>query len=69
MPKFQAYGKVVGTKYLGEYEAPTEEAAREMAWRDAHSSMCHQCSSECEDPEIDEVIVDLSETPQQERKG
>ena len=58
MPKFKVYGKVVGTKYIGKYEAETAAKAAEMAWKDAHSSMCHQCSDECEDPEIEELTVE-----------
>lgn len=62
MPKFNVWGKVVGTKFIGEYEAPTAAEAEQMAWKDAHSSMCHQCAAECEDPEIDELVVEAAET-------
>lgn len=63
MPKFRVHGRVVGTKYIGEYEAATAADAEALAWRDAHSSMCHQCSSECEDAEIDELVVEQVEEP------
>ena len=58
--KFAVYGRVVGTKYLGEFEAESEEAAIEQATKNGedHVSLCHQCSGECEDPEIDEVRVE-----------
>lgn len=62
MPKYSVWGKVVGTKYIGEYEAENATQAEAMAWKDAHSSLCRQCSDECEDPEIDELTVELSVT-------
>lgn len=58
MPKFHAYGKVVGTKYLGEFVAETADEARRIAEKAAWASMCHQCSSECSDPEITEIEVE-----------
>lgn len=59
MPKWAAYGRVVGNKYLGTVDADTEEEAREKAFKlDACSiSVCHQCSDQIEDPEISEVDV------------
>lgn len=58
MPKFSVFGVVSATKYIGEYEAETKEEAEQMAWDDAYVSICHQCSSEVEDPEITELIVE-----------
>lgn len=59
MPKYRVYGKVVGSKYLGEFEAPTKEDAEEMAMgENGHVGLCHQCSDECEDPEIVECSVE-----------
>lgn len=63
MPKFSVYGKVVGTKWIGEYDAPDAEAAIQMAEKDAHSSMCHQCSRECEDPEVEDLVAEELEAP------
>lgn len=45
-------GTVVGSIYLGEFEADTKEQAEEMALESAHVGMCHQCSYLCEDPEV-----------------
>jgi hypothetical protein len=61
MPKYRAYGTVVGEKYLGEIEAANEEEAKEKAFNlgECYISLCHQCSSECEDGEIHEVNVEL----------
>jgi hypothetical protein len=33
MAKFRVYGKVVATKYIGEFEADSKEQAEEMAWK------------------------------------
>lgn len=64
MPKYNVYGTVTGGKYLGEFEADTPDAAKDMAMAsDANSvCLCHQCNSECEDPEITELHADLIET-------
>ncbi|WP_316200994.1 MULTISPECIES: hypothetical protein [unclassified Bradyrhizobium] len=61
MPKFSVYGVVTGTKYLGTYDAPTKEAAIKMAEGEAHCSLCHQCSQECESPEVDEIRAEKVE--------
>lgn len=58
MPKFRVYGSVVASKYLGIFEADTKEQAEEMAIKQASVSVCHQCSNECTDPEIDEVTAE-----------
>lgn len=58
--KWDAYGKVVGNKYLGEVEAATEQEAIEAALKldSTYVSFCHQCAGECEDPVIEEVVVE-----------
>lgn len=61
MPRYRCYGRVVVSKYLGEYEADSGEKAREKAFKEACCSLCHQCAGECDDPEIDEVTVELVE--------
>jgi hypothetical protein len=63
MTLYRVYGKVVGTKYIGEFEAESKEEAEKMAMgSDKFSvSVCHYCSSECEDPEIESVIVESDE--------
>lgn len=63
MPKKKRWSvnaSVVGSKHLGEFDADTEEEAIEMALNEnGHISLCHQCDSECEDPQIDEVTAEL----------
>lgn len=58
--KYQCYGQVVGSKYLGEVEAENEKQALELA-ADLESaqfvSICHQCSDSIEDAEIREIVV------------
>jgi len=61
--KYNLIGTVVGSKYLGTVEAESPEEAKEMA-RNLDScsiSLCHQCSCECEDAEVTEIIVELDE--------
>lgn len=61
MPKFTAHATVVGSKYLGEFEAATAEEAKEKAWKKAYVGLCHHCSGECEDPTIEEIHMEPSE--------
>lgn len=51
------HGTVVGSKYLGEVDADRPEEAIQKAWSLAHVSLCHQCASECEDPEIAKIVA------------
>lgn len=44
---------VVGGAYIGEYEAETWEEAVELSRGDAGISLCHQCSRQCSDLEVD----------------
>lgn len=64
MPKYRVYGSVVATKYIGEFEAGTKEEAERMAWdsEECWVSVCHQCSSDVSDPEIEEIIVEEVDT-------
>jgi hypothetical protein len=52
--RWHVTGTVVGSKYLGEFKAPTKEKAIQMALESeaATVSLCHHCSDECEDPQI-----------------
>lgn len=62
MKKWNVYGKVQATKFLGTFEAETAEQAEEMALeKNGHVSVCHQCCREVEDPEIQECIVEEDE--------
>lgn len=58
--KFAVYGKVVGTKFLGLFEAESEEEVKNKVWASdrTHISLCHHCADECEDPEVSEIIVE-----------
>lgn len=48
MPKFSVYGTFTATKYLGDFEADTQEQAIELALDSDtnHASLCHQCARE-----------------------
>lgn len=58
--RFRIYGIISASKYIGEVEANTKEEAEEKAW--SHENMgccvCHQCTSEVEDPEILEIELE-----------
>lgn len=60
MPKYNVYGTVVGSKYLGVFEASSAEEAVEKALQsdEAYVSLCHQCAGECEDAEIHKATAD-----------
>lgn len=51
---YSVVGLVTGSKFLGIFEASSEDEAIEMALNSdaAYVSLCHQCSSQCEDGEI-----------------
>lgn len=53
--RWRVSGVIVGSKYLGEVEASTKEEAEDKALRRAHVSLCHQCSKQCSDPDIEEA--------------
>lgn len=57
---FAVHGTVIGGKFLGEYEAETKEQAIALAEAEHGGpiSLCHQCSSECEDGFIDKIDAD-----------
>ncbi len=60
MPRFHVYGAVKATKYLGEFDGATKEAAIEAAQSGQTNQivLCHHCSGQCEDPEIDELTAE-----------
>lgn len=60
MPRYRVNGVVTGGKYLGEFEADTPDAAAELALGSpgAQVGLCHQCSCECEDAQIDTCHVE-----------
>jgi hypothetical protein len=61
--KYSVYARVTGSKFIGEFEARTEEEAIELAEKsdEAWVSFCHQCSGNCEDPETSEFVAEKSE--------
>lgn len=63
MKTWRVYATVTGSKYLGEVEAETEEEAKEKAFDldAAYISLCHACSTHCEDAEITEVVAEEAE--------
>lgn len=48
MPKYHVYGIFSASKYLGEFEANSQEEAEEMAAESPgnYASLCHQCAKE-----------------------
>jgi len=59
--KYHLYATVTGSKYLGEVEADSEaEAIQQAEELDTHVSLCHQCSGQCEDPEIGIITAQLT---------
>lgn len=60
MPKYLVYAKVVGSKFIGTFEADTSEKAIKLAENsdEAYVSLCHQCSSKCEDPECYDFVAE-----------
>jgi hypothetical protein len=62
MPKFHVYATVKGTKYLGEFEAESEDDAIELAAASdkASVSLCHQCGPQCEDAQCDDFTAELT---------
>lgn len=57
--KYSISAKVVGSKYLGEVEADSEEDAIQKGYSlgTTYISICHECSSQCEDAEVDEITA------------
>jgi hypothetical protein len=57
MPKWHVYGKVVATKYLGEFESATKEEAEALALdsNTANVCLCHACVKEADDAQIVEA--------------
>ncbi len=57
MSKWDVFATVKAGKYIGQVEAETKEEAEQLAWGlpGASVSVCHQCSRDIEDPEIDKL--------------
>lgn len=56
MPRYRVYAPLVATKYLGEYEASTEDEAIEMALNSDEADgvgLCRQCSDRVGDSKME----------------
>lgn len=58
MKRYHVYGKVTGSIYLGEFSAKDEEEAMQKATEQSHVGFCHQCNSQCEDPEVEATAAE-----------
>lgn len=59
MKTYSVYAVVVGSKYLGTYQASSEEEAEKIAVeKKGYVSFCHKCAEQCEDPEITKIVVE-----------
>lgn len=61
MRKWAVTASVVGSKYLGIFEAATKEEAEKMAEESeaASVSLCNKCSGECEDAQVQSVKAEV----------
>ena len=61
--KYTVSGVGRGSKYLGEFDSESGQAAIDLALESAAAtvSLCHRCSDECEDPQITEAFADVVE--------
>lgn len=57
---YSVSGRVVGSKYLGRFLASSADEAVDMALQsdEAWVSLCHQCSCECEDPQMEDAYAE-----------
>ena len=63
MTRWSVVGKVIGSKYLGTFEAETAEEAIDKALGENGSvNLCHKCSSECEDGEVVDAEAEEEES-------
>ena len=54
MARFSVVGAVQGSKWLGIFEADTADKAIQLALESSEAwvGLCHRCSAECENAEI-----------------
>ena len=52
---FSVCAVIVESKFIGHFQAESEEQAIKMAREEADISLCHHCSAECENAEIEEL--------------
>ena len=60
MTKYNVTGVVSGSKHIGVFEANSKEEAEKMAYEseEIYVSLCYACSSECEDAEIQKLVIE-----------
>lgn len=60
---YRCVATVTGGKYLGEVKARSKAEATQLAWDldTANVSICCQCSSQIEDPEITRIEVGVDD--------
>lgn len=61
LKRWNVYGTVTGGKFIGAFEAATAEEAMDKAADSADVSLCHQCSGECENAEIEVTHAEVDE--------
>jgi hypothetical protein len=63
MPKYRVYGKVIGTKYLGTFEADNEQEAIEKGLDsdDVSITLYHSYEDQVDGLEVEDARVDLVE--------
>lgn len=62
MKTWSVSGAVVASTYIGEFEAETWEEAIKLAGRKADVTLCHHCSDNIIDPEIEWLWAEDQET-------
>lgn len=62
MPRYSVSGAVVGSTWIGEYDANDAWQAIEFARNDADVSLCHECARSVSDPEVCELTAEDVET-------
>lgn len=62
MSVWRVGGSVVAGTYVGRFEALTAQEAIEKAKKQASVSVCHQCSEDISDPEIESFWAESEET-------
>lgn len=50
-------GSVVGSTWVGVFKAETGEGAIEQAWRTVGISLCHECSRDVSDLEVEQMTA------------
>ena len=58
MPRYHVSATVIGSQYVGEFEAASPEAAIEKAQKIAHVSFCHECANQCENAQIENISAE-----------